>query len=224
LAIESDTRNGESASPAERTVGQLVADAIRFYGSRFFPCLALGSVVAVFNQFAIGLGRGPQAVLLLAAAPFFTLAYIGACLLVSGERPSRRALVTAFGVGVIVFVPVAALVLAYILPALVWLALMGLSVPVALLEGRGFLQSMHRARRLASAGFIHALGSLATLVILFFISRTALLVLLHGQADTALRTAAVLADVVLSPLLFLGSALLYFDQKEREDKARVSRR
>ena len=32
-----------------------------------------------------------------------------------------------------------------------------------------------------------------------------------------------LADLVLSPLLFIGSALLYFDQVSRQDGARVPR-
>lgn len=131
---------------------------------------------------------------------------------------------TAFAVGVVVFLPVALLAVFYILPALIWLAVIGLSVPVALLEERGFRESMWRARRLAAAGYIHALGSLTTLVIVYGVSRAALLLLLHGQADTTLQTAAFLADLVLSPLLFLGSALLYFDQKAREDEARVSRR
>jgi hypothetical protein len=200
-----------------------VADSIRFYGSRFLPCLALGSVVALFNQFAIGRDPGPQSFLLTVEAPFFTLAYIGACLLVAQKRPSRRAFATAFGVGAVVFLPVALLAILYILPALIWLAVLGLSVPVALYEERGFRESMWRARRLATAGFAHALGSLTTLVIVYGVSRGALLLLLHGQADTTVQTAAFLADLVLSPLLFIGSALLYFDQVSRQDGARVPR-
>ena len=39
--------------------------------------------------------------------------------------------------------------------------------------------------------------------------------LLREQADTAVRVAVFLADLVVSPLLFLGAALLYFDQAAR---------
>jgi len=209
---------------ADRTVGQLVAETIRLYRGRFFPSLALGSVVATFNQLAIGQGTEIQATLLVLGAPFFTLAYIGACALAFGKRPPSRAFLAAFAVGVVVFLPVGLLVWIFVLPALAWLALAGLAVPVALLERRGFLEALRRAGRLAGADYVHALGSLATLVIVYFVSRSALLLLLHGQAGTALRTAAFLADLVLSPLLFLGSALLYFDQKGRLESGSPRRR
>jgi hypothetical protein len=42
-----------------------------------------------------------------------------------------------------------------------------------------------------------------------------LVVLLHGQADETMRVAIFLADLVLAPLLLLGTALLYFDQAAR---------
>ena len=204
---------GHEVDPVDRTVGQLVADTIQLYRGRFFPSLALGAVVAIFNQIAIGQGTETQATLLVFAAPFFTLAYIGACLLASSERPGARAFLTAVAVGVIVFLPVGLLVWLFILPALAWLAFVGLSVPVALFERRGIRQALRRAGQLGGADYVHALGALATLVIVFFVSRSALLFLLHGQADNTLRTASFLADLVLSPLLFLGSALLYFDQR-----------
>ena len=201
--------------PADRTVGQLVAETIRLFGGRFWPSLALGLVVATFDQLALGQSGTVQATLLVLASPFFTLAYIGACAIASGERHPRRAFLTAFAIGVVVFLPVAALVRLYVLPAIAWLALAGLAVPAALLERGSFREALRRGRQLAAADYVHALGSLATLVILYFISRSALLLLLHGQADATLRTAAFLADLVLSPMLFLGSAVLYFDQKAR---------
>jgi hypothetical protein len=39
--------------------------------------------------------------------------------------------------------------------------------------------------------------------------------LLHSQSDAGLRIAVFLSDLVLSPLLYLGSALLYVDQAAR---------
>ena len=40
-------------------------------------------------------------------------------------------------------------------------------------------------------------------------------VLLHTQGDSSARVALGLADLVLSPLLFVGAALLYADQAAR---------
>ena len=59
---------------------------------------------------------------------------------------------------------------------------------------------------------MHALGGLATLVILFYVVRLMLALLLRGGGEITERSAALLADLVLSPMLFIGSALLYLDQ------------
>ena len=211
-------------SPADRTVGQLVADTIRLYQRRFWRGLALGLVVAVFNQFAIGSSKEAQGTLLVLGSPLFTFGYIEACALVFGRRPTRRAYLTAFVIGIFVFLPVGLLVWFYVLPALAWLALAGLAVPAVVDEGVGPREALRRAGRLSGVDYLHALGTLATLVLVFFLSRSALLFLLHGQADATLRTAAFLADLVLSPIIFLGSALLYLDQKARLESGRPRRR
>jgi hypothetical protein len=179
----------------------------------------LGLPVAVLDQLAVGYDRSAQTSLLVLATPFFTLSYIGACRLAAGQRVSRRATLNALGVGVLVFLPVGLLVWLFVLPALAWLAVLGLSVPVALFENRGIRESMRQARRLAAVGYVHALGSLATLVVVYVVGRSALVLLLAGQSGAGARTALFLADLVLSPLLFLGSALLYFDQKARLESA-----
>ena len=214
----------DGISPADLTIGQLVADTIRLYQRHFWRGLAIGLVVAVFNQFAIGAGRAAQGTLLVLGAPLFTLGYIGACVLVFGRRPTRRDYLTAFGVGVLVFLPVGLLVWFFVLPALAWLAFAGLAVPAVIAEGVGPREALRRAGRLAGADYVHALGTLATLVIVYFLSRSALLFLLRGQADNTLRTAAFLADLVLSPIIFLGSALLYLDQKARLESGNPRRR
>ena len=62
---------------------------------------------------------------------------------------------------------------------------------------------------------MHALGSLATLAILFGLVRLMLVLLLRDLGDAGERAALGLADLVMSPLLFLGGALLYIDQAAR---------
>jgi hypothetical protein len=126
---------------------------------------------------------------------------------------------TAFVAGLIVFLPAPVLLRLFLLPAVAWLALFGLVVPVALIEHTAFRETFVRARRLALADYIHALGSLATLTIVFYLSVLMLGVLLHGQGDQAIRIAAFLAHTIVGPLLFIGPAILYFDQS-----ARVGRR
>src|SRR5207244_3899207 len=60
-----------------------------------------------------------------------------------------------------------------------------------------------------------ALGGLATFVLVFFVTHQVMIVLLHNQSDLAGRAALFVTDLVLSPILFLGPALLYTDQVAR---------
>jgi hypothetical protein len=202
--------------PAERTVGQLVAESVRLYGRRFWAILPAGLAPAVLDQVLTGHSRATWLVAMLTAGSLLmTAAYMRACLVVLDARVDRRRLALAFLVGVAAFLPFPVLLLGFVLPGLAWLAFVGLAVPVALVEGTGFRESFRRARRLARADFVHALGSLSTLVIVYFLSRTVLVLLLRGQGDQTERIALFLGDLVLSPLLFVGSALLYIDQSAR---------
>ena len=105
-----------------------------------------------------------------------------------------------------------------------WLALVGLVVPVVMIEDAPARKALRRAVELCRADYIHALGSLATLVIVFVLSRVMLAFLLREQADNTVRAAVFVADLVISPLLFLGAALLYFDQAARVGSSPRARR
>jgi hypothetical protein len=200
-----------AAPPGERTIGQLVAETIRFYGDNFLRALPLGLPLAVVTQLTAHHETNTQIAVLCVAAPLFSLAFIGAIRLVSEARPT----VLAFLLGVLVWFPAPVLLRAFVVPALAWLALFGLAVPAAMIERLGFRASLARARRLALADYVHALGSLCALVIVFTVTAATLVVLLHGQADATVRIAGFLTVVVLSPLLYLGTALLYYDQAAR---------
>jgi hypothetical protein len=201
--------------PERRTVGQLVAESIRAYGANFLRALPLGLVVALVNQASIGLSREGTTAVLLVAAPLFALAFTYATLLVAGRRARVGSWVVALGVGTLVFVPAALLFAWFAIAAVLWLALTGLAVPAAAVERRSFPDSLRRGVALGRADFVHAAGALATLVILFVVTRLGLALLLESQADNTVRTAIFLADLVLGPLLFLGGALLYVDQEAR---------
>jgi hypothetical protein len=207
--------------PAERTVGQLVAESLRLYGRRFWPSLALGVPPALLNLLA----RVLDDTLLLVVVPvaggvLLSLSFVGAVALAS-EEPV--AVARAVAGGLLVFLPFPFFTAFFILPGLVWLAAFGLVVPVLALERIGFWVAFLRAYKLARADFVHALGSLATLAILVFLTQSTLFFLLRGTSDQTLDIASFVAALVVSPLLFLGSALLYFDQAAREDLRRVPR-
>src|SRR5205823_2510354 len=118
-------------------------------------------------------------------------------------------------VGTAVLIPVAFLISWFALLAVAYLALVGLVVPVAVIERRRPLAAFRRAGDLARADYVHAVGSFAALAIVFFVGRLGLVALLQGQADNTVRAAIFIADAVLGPLLFLGAALVYFDQAAR---------
>jgi hypothetical protein len=201
--------------PETRTVGQLVAETLRLYGRRFWLALPLGVSLAATFQVIAGRSIWAQVVALWLASPFLTASYVGASVLALGLRPTRRSILVAFGTGMLVFLPAPALMTIFVLPAVAWLALFGLTVPVALKEETGVRDSLARARRLATADYVHALGSLATLTILFVLTALMLGFLLQGQGEQTTRVAGFLATLTLSPILFLGAALLYFDQAAR---------
>ena len=125
--------------PAERTVGQLVGEAIRLYGANFLQALPLGVPVVAVNALAWSNSSGAGRLgLVLAAALLISLSYVGAVALVTGAPLRSRSALLAYAIGVLVFLPFPVLVTIFVLPGLAWLALVGLSVPAALVEHLGF--------------------------------------------------------------------------------------
>jgi hypothetical protein len=204
--------------PAERTIGQLVAETIRFYGEHFWGCLSLGLAPAALA--VVGANVSRLTALTLSPTLFGALlsaTFVSASMLVLKRRPARRRLVQTWLVGWLVFAPVPFLVLAFVLPGLAWLAAVGLVVPVLVVEDLSPRAAVVRAWRLGRADYLHALGSLATLAIVVFLTQAVLAFILRGFGGAAVSTAFFLASIVVSPLLFVGAALLYVDQAARLD-------
>jgi hypothetical protein len=210
--------------PETRTVGQVVAEAIRLYGRSVRLALPLGVPLAAADTLAVGSTTVDKIVILVVAAPVFTLAYAWASAIVADVRPGRATWLRALLLGTLVFLPAAFFFPWFAILSVAWLALVGLVVPVVMIEDSPARTALRRAVVLCRADNVHALGSLATLVIVFVLSRVALAFLLREQADNAIRAAVFVADVIVSPLLFLGAALLYFDQAARVDSASRARR
>src|SRR5947208_10971059 len=214
--------------PETRTVGQLVAEAIRLYGARFWPSLALGIGPALLGVAAAELHGAVRVVLVLGVGPLvLASSYAGAVALV---RPIGRGryLAVALAIGYLAFLPVCVSRL-WIFPgiylvSLAWLALIGLGVPAALVERRGYVDALRRGIQLARADYIHALGSLATLAITIFLTGLVVFFSIREGSGQALRIAAVLALIVLAPLFVLGAAVLYVDQAARVESSPRARR
>jgi hypothetical protein len=209
--------------PATRTVGQLVAESMKFYGDRFWAVIPLGLPLAIVDQITIGQETATSIVAFAVAAPVFAASYAYASTMVSTSAPGRRAWLVAVGVGSLVFLPAAFLLPWFSLAAVVWLALFGFAVPAAISEGRGPGAAVRRSIELARGDIVHAIGGLATLVVLYGLTQRLLLQVLHSEADNTVRVSILLADVVLAPLLFVGPALLFVDLAARLGTTRESR-
>jgi hypothetical protein len=207
-------------------VGQLVAESLRLYGSRFWAALALGVPIALLDLALPELSRAGRVLFTFTAGGvLLTVAYIGGVAIAADRKPTARSFSVALVAGFLVFLPFPVLLAFFVLPALGWLALVGLAVPAAVVEGRGLTDAVRRGYRLGRADYVHALGSLSALGIVYFLTRLMLYIVLHGANETGERTAAFLADLVLTPILFLGAGLLYFDQAARlESDAQRARR
>jgi hypothetical protein len=202
--------------PAERTIGQLVAESIRFYGEHFWAALALGVAPAILAVVSANVSR--RIVFVLSPTVFGALlsaTYVYASVLVLERRPSRARLVHAWLAGWLVFAPVPFLVLAFVLPGLLWIASFALLVPVVVVESISTRGAVSRAWQLARADLVHQVGALLTLAIVVLLTQAVLAFVLRGFGDAAVWAAYFLASVVVSPLLFIGAALLYVDQAAR---------
>lgn len=196
--------------PATRTVGQLIAESIRLYGDNFWLALLLGVPFLLLDVLSIDQPWLRQVIVGWIVGPLICAAYVRASMLVAQSFWSWR----AYAVAAIVYLPYPILGV-YVLPAVVWFALLGLAVPAAVAEGLGVRAALRRGLQLSRADLVHAVGGLASLALVVGVSRIALEILLNTQGGQAREIAVVLADLVLSPLLYLGGALLYVDQAAR---------
>jgi hypothetical protein len=204
--------------PETRTVGQVVAEALRLYGLRFWPSLALGVGPALAGAALAELPR-PLAWALVPSVgtAVWAAAYVAACRLALGADGGSP--LVAFAVAFVAFLPLIvqriAVVPGFDIVTLAFFAFVALGAPAALVERRSFGDALRRGTRLARADYVHAFGSVAALVIVIFLSGLVLVLLLHGFGDQAVRAAALIALLVLAPVFLLGCALLYVDQNAR---------
>ena len=207
-------------APKDRTAGQLVAEAMRLYGRRFWGAVGLGIPPTLLGVLLAALtardvhrtARLPAFVVLFAVIA--SLCFIVANRLAT-DRPQSGSSLTALAAGLIVFLPLPVLAALFYLPGLIWFAFLGFAVPAVLFESRSLGDAFRRAIELARADYGHALGSLAAVTIVALVSAGVLSFLLIQFGEQAQGAAAFIAVLLLSPLLFLAAAMLYEDQVAR---------
>jgi len=192
----------------------MVAESIRFYGDHFGAVLLLGLPFVALDVLSIDQPWQRQIVVGWIVGPLICAAYVRAGMLVHRTFWSWR----AYAAALIVYLPYPLLGV-YVIPAVIWFAAVGLGIPQAMKEGLGVRDALKRGLELSRADLTHAIGGLATLAIVVGITRIALEVLLNTQGGQAREIAVVLADLVLSPLLYVGAALLAVDQAARRLEA-----
>jgi hypothetical protein len=197
--------------PEVRTVGQLIGETIRAYGNNFWRVLPLGLPLGAVDQARVHESILATSLIYWAATPLIVAAYVRGCQIVLGGRVSRSTILVA----TLVYLPFPALDAIYILPGIAWFALVGLAVPAALVERLDVRAALRRGRQLGTADYIHSLGSLAAVVVVVGIAEITLGALLHTQSGASARVALFLADLVLTPMLYVGGAMLYTDQAAR---------
>ena len=205
-------------------MGQVVAEAIALYQGSFWRALTLGIPVAVADQLIVDRPLGERILLLVAASPAFSLAYAAACAIRQQDHPPWRTWTVAVGVGVLTFLPAAVLFSWFAIAAVLWLGIAGHAVPAVMAERLGPIAALRRTVELGRADYVHAAGAFATLAPLFGLTRLALGLLLSSQADATVRVSIFLADLVVSPLLYLGAAIVYVDLVARVGLTREDRR
>jgi hypothetical protein len=218
-------------TPVDRplALGELLAETTRLYSARFSAALGLGAVVG--GALFVGILTGHVVGFVGLLSVTFTAAYAVAARLVSGDRFGEAWAQVALRAPVLLV-----LTLVVSLPfaigridpvlfifAVLWLALMGFSIPVAVVErdyeSRGSLGqlgfALWRSVSLARAEYLHALGVAAALAVSYVLFSALLAGALAGFAENSERAASVLAQIVLAPFFFLGLAVLYFEQRAR---------
>ena len=202
---------------------------MKLYGARFWPSLALGIGPALFGVADRELDGAVRAIFDIAIGPLVFSASYGAAVALVRPIGRGRYVLVGLAAGFVAFLPLCLARLFGDFPginliAVAWLAFFCLAVPAALVERRGFVDALRRGVQLARADYIHVLGSLATLIITIFLTGLVLFFTLRALSDQALRVAALLALLVLTPIFLLGAAILYVDQEARVESGSRPRR
>jgi hypothetical protein len=213
--------------PVQRplTLGELFAETVRLYGERPPATLAVGALLAGGILVARSLPLGADLAILSLA---LTACYAASSRLVSGDgfmEACAQVLVRSpalLFLTVVVSVPLALALtdLLFLFLVVAWIALTGFSIPVAMIEGGcGWMSrlghSLYRSLTLARVEYLHALGIVAALALVWLLLGRLLAQALVGFAESGGFVAFLLVQLVVAPFFFLGLSVLYYEQRAR---------
>jgi hypothetical protein len=220
--------------PVERPLmlGEVFAETIRVYGERIWFAFGLGVSVAAAIALAAVIRNDiiTVAIFTWAFAALFALAVryiegdsVGEALRLVGARAP-----VLFVLGVVVTLPLALGVFDPLIGLVVsfWLGVMSFAIPVAVTEDveGGFAArvgyALRRSYAIGRAEYLHAVGVVAAFVIVYGLFGRLLVQALGGFADNGLVPAVLITEGFLLPFLFLGLAVLYFEQRSRAISSR----
>jgi hypothetical protein len=208
-------------------LGEIFAETVRLYGERAAASLGVGGVLAAAIAVAL---KAPAVVDLVLLPAVFTACHAVAARLVRGDGFGEAWANVA--VRALVLLPLAGLVWLPILvvlrflgvlglvPFAAWLALVGFSIPVAMVESGGTRRALAGALALARNEYLHAVGVASALVVANLLVSLVLAGLLASFADNGGIAATALAQLVLAPFFFLGLGVLYFEHRARAISSR----
>jgi len=210
-------------------LGELLAETVRLYGERIWAVVGMGLFLA--GALLLGSFLGHLLAVMAIVAPAITAVYGVAARVALGD-PAREAWAQV-GVRAPVLLPLALIVSVPFVLGIIdvfvlflsvgWLAFVGLSIPVAMIERPSeqtrwyalIAYALTRGSDLARKEYLHVLGITAALVLIYAIVGPILTGLLTGFGDNGARVASVIANGVIGPFFFLGLSVLYFEQNAR---------
>jgi hypothetical protein len=223
-----------------KSVGQIIADALRCYAS--FPVLFAGLTLAVVVPYAVivrvveqanlvGPSRhGAVAALVLAlvdlllVGPLISALHVHALVEIGEQRVPRMREVFARGVRVLPVVAAAEIVagiatglgfVLFILPGLFLLAVWAVVAQVAAIENTDWLGALRRSAELTRGARWHALGVIISIGLINTVIERAAGAAVGSGVSVGAVIAAVVVEMITLSLAALTSAMLYFDLRAR---------
>ena len=211
--------------------GEVLAHVFREYGRRPLTYVAIGAVEALAGLTTYS-GTGIPLIVGIAIVAVAFVACFAATVSVSSgwSRPDslsrlRNGFVALLGLTVIVGVPatlgrVDAL---FTLLAILWLAITAFAVPIVMREQRdghrvalsGMLVALRRSLAMSQTAFFHAIVVVLLLYVVTVLITSLLASSLGNFGDQSELAAFVISRAVLVPIVFIGLAVLYLDQRAR---------
>lgn len=207
-------------------MGEVIATSVRLYGRRPVVYVAIG---AASSAPQLLLSVAPLAVTIVVSAFAFVVA-LALTTVLADDEPVRTLPQRLLPVAPVVLPLTLAVGVPYALPnwyaifaliQVIWLSLIGTSVPAAVLDDRDgpvllrIIGALRRSSVFSVNGLMHALAVVFALLVITGLFTALVGVALNSFGDQTATAAFFVARSVMIPLLYLGLAVLYADQWAR---------